>query len=304
MENQFDTGRLEGCLLGLACGNALGLPFQDIWPAEKILEQSGGRVRFIDPSEKDTPWDDDTAQAMVVAHALAHGPLTLESLGKDLVGWRKANGRGIKTLVERVLDDIEGDVDVAEASEDACQRLGRNWSATNSALVRGIPVALKHRADPDILAEQSEIACKVTHWNPLCVHSSVAMNLAIATILRDEPLHLTALAEAMAVREAPESVCDAIRAARAPLPLFELDGKAKAFTLKALQVGLWALARAEAEIEDHLEAVVFAGGDTGTNAAVAGACMGALRGKAALPIRWIERLHDAEAISKAALALV
>jgi ADP-ribosyl-[dinitrogen reductase] hydrolase len=296
--------RAQGCLLGLAAGNALGLPYEDVWPASEIFQRSQGVVREIDPSEKGKPWDDDTAQAVVVCEALTKfGRMNLRDLGARLVAWRNANGRGIPTLVDRVLDEIEGEVPAEEASEDAFQRLGRNWSANNAAVVRAIPIAIKFCQDPHRIAAETTISAKITHWNPLCVGSAIALNLAIATVLRDEPLHLDALAEEVRGHGMPESVCDAVRASRAPLSMYLLDGKAKSYTLKALQVGLWAL-RTEGSIEDLLESVVLEGGDTDTNAAVAGAALGARFGIEAIPERWISSVRDADKIAGLAVKLV
>ena len=298
------SSRAQGCLLGLACGNALGLPYEDVWPATEVYKKSGGTVREIDSAERNKPWDDDTAQAVVVARELSEtGRLGLRELAKRLIVWRNENGRGIPTLVDRVLDEIEGDVPVEEASEDAFQRLGRNWSANNAAVVRGIPVAIKFCRDPHHIASETVISAKVTHWNPLCIWSAVALNLGIATILRDEPLHLDALAEEIKGHGAPETVCDAVRGSRAPLSMFLLDGKAKSYSLKAMQVGLWAL-RNEGSMEDLLEAVIFEGGDTDTNAAIAGAAIGARLGLGSVPTRWIASIHDSEKIAELAAKLV
>ena len=298
--NSIDPLRIEGCLLGLACGNSLGLPYENLWPASAVVERTQGRVRGWEPEEKDKPWDDDTAQAVLIAQMLAEGPLTLDGVGHRLVRWKKENGRGIKTLVDRVLDEIEGDIPVGEASLDAFERLGRNWSATNTAIVRCIPVALRHATDPKTMVEQTGVAARATHWNPLCVWSATALNLGLATVLRDEPLHLQALAEEARSHGAPDPVCDAVLASRSPLSFFLLDGKAKAYTLKAMQVGLWALLQPEPNVEDLLESLILEGGDTGTNAAIAGAALGARVGREGIGSRWIAALHEPETISMAA----
>jgi ADP-ribosyl-[dinitrogen reductase] hydrolase len=302
--NTIDPHRVEGCLLGLACGNTLGVPFENLWPASAVVEHTQGRVRGWEPQEKEKPWDDDTAQAVLVAQMLAEGPLTLDGVGLRLVRWKSENGRGIKTLVERVLDEIEGDVPTSEASLDAFERLGRNWSATNTAMARCIPVALRHADDSKTLVEQTGVACRATHWNPLCVWSATAFNLGLSTILRNEPLHLQALAEEVRSHGAPDPVCDAVLASRSPLSFFLLDGKAKAYTLKAMQVGLWALLQPEPNVEELLESLILEGGDTGTNAAIAGAALGARLGREGIGSRWIAALHDPEAISLAARRLV
>jgi ADP-ribosylglycohydrolase len=50
--------------------------------------------------------------------------------------------------------------------------------------------------------------------------------------------------------------------------------------------------------------VVALGGDTDTNAAVAGALLGARDGEGGLPTDWLERLRDGDAVRAEALALV
>ena len=299
----IEPTRAEGCLLGLACGNALGLPYEDIWPASAVVEKSSARVRGWDPAEKDKPWDDDTAQAVLVAEMLAEGPLTPDGLGRRLLRWLRENGRGAKPLVVRVLDEIEGDVPVEEASLDAFERLGRNWNSTNTAVVRSIAVALRHPDAKDLLVEQTGVCSRVTHWNPLCVWSATSFNMAIASALLDRPIDLPVLADESRSLGAPEAVVDAILAARAPLSTFLLEGKTKSNTLKAMQVGLWALQQHEPKVEELLEFLILEGGDTGTNAAIAGAALGAKFGRDAIGTRWISALREPERIASIARRL-
>ena len=49
--------------------------------------------------------------------------------------------------------------------------------------------------------------------------------------------------------------------------------------------------------------MVGLGGDTDTNAAVAGALLGALHGRRGLPTAWLDRLADRGALETEALAL-
>ena len=55
--------------------------------------------------------------------------------------------------------------------------------------------------------------------------------------------------------------------------------------------------------EDGLRYVVGLGGDTDTNAAVAGALLGALHGVAAIPEPWLDRLAERDAIEAEAREL-
>lgn len=290
--------------MGLAAGNALGLPFETVWPADKIWAATRGKIREIPESERAAAWDDETAHAMIVAQTLAEtGEIDPDDFARRLLVWREENGRGMAILVEKLLDEVEGEVPVLEASEEICERLGRNWSAGNGSLVRAIPVAIAARGDRTRLVRLARDAARTTHWNPLCVGSTIGLALALADALDDKPCDLPALADEVFPMEFPVLVPQAISGARLPLSTFQLDGKQKGYALKALQVGLWAL-RTEGTVEEILEQVILQGGDTDTNAAIAGACLGARYGVEAIPARWIEALHEPERIRKAALDLI
>ena len=74
-------------------------------------------------------------------------------------------------------------------------------------------------------------------------------------------------------------------------------------TLLAVQCGLWA-AVTPLDLEAALRQVVEAGGDTDTNAAVAGAVLGARYGTAAIPGRWLECVPGRDRIEGLADALI
>lgn len=82
-----------------------------------------------------------------------------------------------------------------------------------------------------------------------------------------------------------------------------IDGPDQGFCLFTAAVGLQAVVRGGG-FEEELRRVVSLGGDTDTNAAVAGALLGARVGRAALPAEWLARLVDGEAIEAEAEALV
>ena len=67
------------------------------------------------------------------------------------------------------------------------------------------------------------------------------------------------------------------------------------FALFTAGIGLQVAAEGPG-FEEGLRRVVSLGGDTDTNAAVAGALLGALHGRDALPSAWLEKLVDRQAI--------
>jgi len=79
----------------------------------------------------------------------------------------------------------------------------------------------------------------------------------------------------------------------------QIDGPDQGFCLFTAGVALQ-VAGEELGFEEGLRHVVGLGGDTDTNAAVAGALLGALRGVEAIPARWLERLAERERIASEA----
>jgi ADP-ribosylglycohydrolase len=129
----------------------------------------------------------------------------------------------------------------------------------------------------------------------------VALNLALRDLLHGREVDLIDLASSSG--DLPAEVTGAIMAMRtASLEQLDLAGPAMGYTVKAMQVGLWA-ARADRDLEEALLEVIAAGGDTDTNGAVAGAVLGARHGLPAFPPRWRGSIHRPERLNELADAL-
>jgi ADP-ribosylglycohydrolase len=158
--------------------------------------------------------------------------------------------------------------------------------------MRCAPVALKWRQSGHHLVEESIKSSLITHYDPRCVWSVVAANCVIALILNASTPDCEKLVAALDSAGAPANVGAAIRdSQKCNLEALVLDGPDMGYTLKALQVGFWALQQGD-DYENLLVKVVNAGGDTDTNGAVAGAVMGARHGLSAIPKRWVEHIRD------------
>jgi ADP-ribosylglycohydrolase len=82
-----------------------------------------------------------------------------------------------------------------------------------------------------------------------------------------------------------------------------IDGPDQGFCLFTAGAAFQALLR-PGDVATELRRVVSLGGDTDTNAAVAGALLGARDGANGLSAGWLQRLRDAEAIRADAEGLV
>ncbi len=285
-----DTYR--GVMLGLAVGNALGLRTES--RSRLMIERHfPGGLRDIDPAERARPWDDDLAQAAILAEALLDDPfLDVEDFASRLVRWAHENGRGIGNLTRRVISRLASGTPAGRAAREVWEEDGRG-PAGNGAVMRCAPVALRWRRSGRQLVEVTERSALVTHFDPRCVWSAIALNGALALSLRGIQVELEALAAQLDGAGAALPVWGAVCEARSvALEDLELDDPtAMGYTLKAMQVGLWAMRQPD-DFETALVRVVNAGGDTDTNGAVVGAVLGGRVGLSGIPPRWLDNIPE------------
>jgi len=280
-------------MLGLAVGNALGLPVES-WPSTEIRRRYPKGVREIDPTELDLPWDDDLAQAVILAESiLEHDTLRHDDLATRLLAWFDSNGRGMGNQTRAVINALKQGMMPSEAAQMVWERDGGQL-AGNGAVMRCPPVAMRWPRDRKRLYQETERSSRVTHHDPRCTWSAFAINLAVAEALKGRTATIDSVADSMdAAGVGPHTLHAAREVTGGTLERLRLDGSSMGFTLKAMQVGLWCLEHAE-DFEESLVLVIHAGGDTDTNGAVAGAILGALHGAGGIPERWIARIRNAD----------
>jgi ADP-ribosyl-[dinitrogen reductase] hydrolase len=164
------------------------------------------------------------------------------------------------------------------------------------------PLGVAFANRPHLLADLASRLSGLTHVDGRCRSAVQAVTLATAGLVRGEPAELavSAALSAVADREGGEELEYLVEAAGGSRPV---DGPDQGFCLFTAGLGLQAAIRGET-VEAELRRVVALGGDTDTNAAVAGALLGALHGRHALPEPWLERLADRAALEGEARALI
>ena len=307
--------RARGALLGLAAGNILGLSVEGA-PYDQIAAWHPSGLTEIDPREVSRAMDDDLAQAVDLGHALLAGDDYARDFADRLIIWARENGRGIGITTSEVIDELANGLPLPEPARVVFER--RNRIAPNGGVMRCAPVAIARRNQADLLVADSATTCAVTHYALTCQWSCILVNAIIAALLNgwdpDLPDLLAAAhfdgcpdlpAQARADR-IPANALDALDDGRQPPPgmgWLMRDHGLIGHTLLAAQFGFWAAAT-PLGFEDALIASVAAGGDTDTNAAVAGAVLGARYGASSIPQRWLACVPQRQRIERLADGLL
>ena len=253
-------------------------------------------VRDLAAPPAGSPYDDDAALALLLAESLAeHGAFDAQDVANRWVEWMKRDGRGLGAVTRRALKLIERGIDPFEAGRQAREGTGAA-SATNGAVMRCIPVALRYHGNVDKLIRVSSQQAAVTHADPRCIWAAAAVNLAARELLRGN-LHF--LEEVLhRLRDlAPRALLDAMRRVawedEGALPI-AVRGET-GYVVHCVEIAFWSAVH-HPSLEQALVFLAEAGGDTDTNAAVAGGLLGARDGVAGIPPRWLNQIVNADRI--------
>jgi len=160
-------------------------------------------------------------------------------------------------------------------------------SRANGSLMRASPIGIfGHRlpaADVALLGREDSL---LTHPNPVCGDSVAAYVVAVAHAVGKGGSPRDAWQAALAwarSSSAAVSVLDTLELAENAPPI--CDGETQGYVLFALQNAFFELLHATS-FEEGVVRTVRRGGDTDTNAAIAGALLGAAHGRDAVPRQW------------------
>jgi ADP-ribosylglycohydrolase len=299
--------RAAGVLLGAACGDALGVPYEfGSLALTGVPEMLGGGLGNYAPGE----YSDDTQMAVCIAEVAASGADlrdagSLDRIAGNFVRWATDGATDIGIQTQQVMRAVRGvgpdglGEAMRAAAEDLHSQTGR--TAGNGSLMRTAPVALAYLDDPAGLAEAARAVSDLTHHDPLA---------GDACVLWCEGIRRAVLS----------GTFEGVRDGLSLLPVGQRDKWAawldeaeahppahfpnNGFVVSALQAAWSAITRTRVpdddlpngvfrcdHFRDALNAAVGAGNDTDTVAAVAGGLLGARWGVSGIPLAWQRIVH-------------
>lgn len=276
--------RFQGCLLGLAVGDAVGttVEFQQRGSFEPVTDMVGGGPFGLEPGQ----WTDDTSMALCLATSL------IECGGFDPVdqmnrycnwheyGYLSSNGRcfDIGGTVSAALWSYRRTGDPFSGSTDP-------RSAGNGSLMRLAPVPMFYHREVEEALRYCGESSRTTHGASECIE---ACQLFGGMLLRG-----------LAGADKAEIVCGSDVAINSE-PLRAIahgryrtrsvrEIRGTGYVVDCLEAALWCFLTT-----DSFEAAILAaanlGDDADTTAAVCGQIAGAYYGESGIPRHWLDRL--------------
>lgn len=267
--------RAQGCLLGQVAGDSLGSLVEFQTASAIARHYPEGPRRLADGGTFDTlagqPTDDSELALALARSVVASGAY---SDGEALVAYRRWLA--------------SSPFDVGNTIRAGLSSRPNPESQANGSLMRASPLGIfAHARGPLEAAALAGQDSDLTHPHPVCRDSTSAFVVAVAHAIRHgdgpEPAYRAALGWARGAG-AQAAVIEALEQS-AVAPPVECDGASQGWVLIALRNAFHELLHATS-LEEGVVRTVRRGGDTDTNAAIAGALLGAVHGRDAVPAQW------------------
>jgi len=299
------VSRARGALIGLVAGNQIGVPSEKYGTPEAIRDAFPNGVWDPAPPPKGSPYDDDAALALLLAESLIErGEFDSADVAGRWVKWMKVDGRGLTPQTRRALRSVERGIEPFEAGRRAAAESGARSTDAGSGAVCAVPMAIRYHDNPDRLIRAATQQAALTHPDDRCLWAAAAVALAARELISgnsyfvDEVLHRI---EDRAPRVVVEAARRSLRSSQEDLPIVKSSEGGP--VVDGIEIAFWYATHARS-LEDALVYLAQAGGNTGTNAALAGALLGARDGEAEIPPRWMGLIAGAEGVARLADRLV
>lgn len=302
MMSNSRSDRVAGVLVGQACADAAGAPYEfrpPVRPEQVRFGHARGTFGHM-PAE----FTDDTQMAVCVAAARSQ-PLKAAEL---FLTWFNAGQRDVGAHTGQVLRRARTPKGVPMAAKALARRSaamprpkGFDRGGANGSLMRCGPTCLPFLGDRDQIARSARKVSDLTHADPYCGDACVLWSLLVdAAVTRQD-----------SGRPIVADVCDSLESGLGYIPADTPDDRrgywqnviSKALELpparfaarnggavSAFACALSAIAHSDS-YESAVRLCISAGNDADTTAAICGALAGAMYGASAVPAAWRAKVH-------------
>jgi ADP-ribosyl-[dinitrogen reductase] hydrolase len=290
--------RFTGCLLGLACGDAVGttVEFKPRGSFAPVTDMLGGGPFHLKPGQ----WTDDTSMALCLGYSLAEtGGFDAKDQMDRYCNWYD---HGYMSSTGRCFD-------IGNATSAALQRYKRSGdptsgatdphSAGNGSIMRLSPVVMAYTPDEAQVLHYAGESSKTTHGAEECVDACRLFGGMLHVALQGGS-KADILGYQGYTPTTPKIQAIAVGTYR-DKSLAQIKGSG--YVVESLEAALWCFYITDSYETAVLQAVNL-GDDADTTAAVCGQIAGAFYGRSAIPASWREKVTMGAEIEQLALDLM
>lgn len=288
-DNKNNLDKFRGCLIGLACGDYLGMPYEtmDVKAVRKFFQTNvldPVKANFQNGDDMQGYYTDDSSMALCLAESLIDKGFDPKDQFSRYQKWfrggyetptgNKAYGVGSQTIEALTKQNINA---LPTSLTDNPSING------NGALMRCAPVGLLYFRDDTKIVTNSILSAIVTHNSVIPAWSTVVLNIFIAYSLRNIKKESYCSLLLNSIDTLPDTLKTLLKTDFTDINEFELDNSGHAFN--TLKIALYSFFTSDS-FSGCLTSAIKVGGDTDTQCAVTGALAGSYYGIHAIPKSW------------------
>jgi ADP-ribosylglycohydrolase len=301
--------RFRGCLLGVAVGDALGMPTEGYTARE--ISSKFGMVREMMQAPEDHfhsglsagQFTDDTEETLLLAESLIDASgFSPDRFAEKLTAWGAT-----WTLNER----LNRGVGFATRSAVESMIAGTPWQQSGLAIptcgaaMRAAPIGLLYHTNLNIVKSYADLQSLPTHTSAAARAAAVAVAVGVALSFNGFPPKMILRNAASQASRLDTYFAERLLWVGELLDLLPEDalGVIRNSPLAAETVPAAFYCFLKFEPEEALVMAASSGGDTDSIASIAGSLFGAAKGSSWIPDRWLAVLEGRERIEDKARGL-
>jgi ADP-ribosyl-[dinitrogen reductase] hydrolase len=291
--------RFQGSLLGLAIGDALGMPLEGA-RASMIRDRLGRVLEFMDAPWRFLnagQWTDDTKMMLCHARSIVEmGKMDTDDTARKFIQWFESNDwRGMGGATYESIQRLRSGVSPDESGKKG------EMAAGNGVAMRIAPVGLVDCLDLERLWEDCRAAAVTTHDNPEAIAGGQAVAYAVARGARgdlDPASLILDTVKFIGPCKAAENLQSAAAFLESGMDIVEALARlgTSGYVVETVASAFFSFLHTPDDFEETVSRAVEGGLDTDTTGAVAGSISGAYNGLDAIPERWREGVEATEEI--------
>jgi ADP-ribosyl-[dinitrogen reductase] hydrolase len=295
--------KFKGCLIGLAVGDYLGMAIEFCKPYQvKQFYPNGLEPKPFTRGNSSYPagyYTDDTAMTICLAESLIEKGFDIKDQFLRYKKWLmegyatpfgdKAYGVGQNTLRQLLTVDPDNLPTKLEHKEN---------QGGNGALMKCSPIGLRYYKDENELVEKTIASAIITHNNEIAVWCCIAHNLFISYSLKGYSKETFIERFLSSYQNCPVKLQEVLRVDYDSIAEHSLS--TTGYSLNTFIISLYCFLKTN-NYEGCITKAIYLGGDTDTQAAVAGSLAGVYYGVQTIPAKWKDRLLKISYIENYAL---